>query len=121
MKLARVTTSHIRAVTGSTFVSTLSWVICGYCTAVVTGMVDALHFNFVEPRGLAAVPGNLLLGLLVCAALLGTITGSLAARRVAETLGRKLPIIIAAVLFFVSALGSAFPEWRSGSSRCAAT
>lgn len=111
MNLARVTTSHIRAVTGSTFVSTLSWVLCGYCTAVVTGMVDALHFNFVAPRALAPVPGNLLLGLLVCAALLGTITGSFAARRIAESLGRKLPIIIAAVLFFVSALGSAFPEF----------
>jgi SP family xylose:H+ symportor-like MFS transporter len=110
MKLAKVTSSHIKAVTGTTFVSTLSWLLCGYCTAVVTGVVDALHFNFVAPRGFDTVPGNLLLGLLVCAALLGTITGSLAARWIAETLGRKLPIIIAAVLFFVSAVGSAFPE-----------
>jgi SP family xylose:H+ symportor-like MFS transporter len=110
MIATRVTTGHIKAVTGSTFVSTLSWVLCGYCTAVVTGVVDALNFNFVAPRALEPVPAHLLLGLIVCAALLGTITGSLAARRVAETMGRKLPIIIAAVLFFVSAIGSAFPE-----------
>ena len=46
----------------------------------------------------------------MCAALLGTILGALAARRTAELLGRKRPMILAAVLFLVSAFGSAFPE-----------
>ena len=34
MKLAKVTTSHIHAVTGTTFVATLSSLLFGYCTAV---------------------------------------------------------------------------------------
>jgi SP family xylose:H+ symportor-like MFS transporter len=53
---------------------------------------------------------NALLGLTVCAALGGTILGALVARRSAELLGRKKPMILASVLFLVSALGSAFPE-----------
>jgi SP family xylose:H+ symportor-like MFS transporter len=53
---------------------------------------------------------NALLGLTVCAALGGTILGALFARRTAELLGRKRPMILASILFLVSAFGSAFPE-----------
>ena len=35
MKLAKVSTSHIQAVTGTTFVATLSSLLFGYCTAVI--------------------------------------------------------------------------------------
>jgi MFS transporter, SP family, xylose:H+ symportor len=110
MKHAKVTTSHIRAVTGTTFVSTLSWLIGGYYTAQVTGVVDALDHNFIAPRGLPETAANLLLGFTVCSALAGTIFGALIARRAAELLGRKRSMIIAAILFLVSAFGSAFPE-----------
>jgi MFS transporter, SP family, xylose:H+ symportor len=110
MKLAKVTTSHIKAVTGTTFVSTLSWLLCGYTYAVIAGVVTALDHNFVAPRGLGETAAHLLLGFTVCSILLGTICGSLLARTVAEKLGRKRPIIIAAVLFVLSAVGSAFPE-----------
>jgi SP family xylose:H+ symportor-like MFS transporter len=111
MKNAKVTTSHIQAVTGTTFVSTLSSLLFGYCTAVICGVVDAIDYNFIAPRGMHAAAANLLLGFTVCAALLGTIIGALCARRAAEMLGRKRPMIIAAVLFLASALGSAFPEF----------
>ncbi len=110
MKLAKVSTSHIQAVTGTTFVSTLSSLLFGYCTAVISGVVGAIDFNFIAPRGLHGTAANLLLGFTVCAALLGTIIGALCARWAAELLGRKRPMILAAVLFLVSALGSAFPE-----------
>jgi len=110
MKNAKVTTSHIRAVTGTTFVSTVSWLIGGYYTAQVTGVVDALEHNFVAPRGLPETAASLLLGFTVCSALAGTIFGALIARRAAELLGRKRSMIIAAMLFLVSAFGSAFPE-----------
>jgi SP family xylose:H+ symportor-like MFS transporter len=53
---------------------------------------------------------NILLGLTVCAALGGAILGALLARNTAEWLGRKVPMILASVLFLVSAVGSAFPE-----------
>lgn len=111
MKLAKVSTSHIQAVTGTTFVSTLSSLLFGYCTAVICGVVGAIDHNFIAPRGMHETAANLLLGFTVCAALLGTIMGALFARRAAEMLGRKRPMIIAAVLFMASALGSAFPEF----------
>jgi SP family xylose:H+ symportor-like MFS transporter len=110
MKLAKVSTSHIHAVTGTTFVATLSSLLFGYCTAVICGVVDAINHNFILPRGMHETAANALLGLTVCAALAGTILGALSARRTAELLGRKRPMIIAAVLFLVSAFGSAFPE-----------
>ena len=110
MKLAKVSTSHIQAVTGTTFVATLSSLLFGYCTAVICGAVDAIDHNFIAPRGLHGTAANALLGLTVCAALGGTILGALTARRTAELLGRKRPMIVAAVLFLVSAVGSAFPE-----------
>jgi len=111
MKLAKVSTSHIQAVTGTTFVSTLSSLLFGYCTAVISGVVGAIEHNFIAPRGMNETAANALLGLTVCAALGGTILGALVARRSAELLGRKKPMILASVLFLVSAFGSAFPEF----------
>ena len=110
MKHAKVTTSHIRAVTGTTFVSTLSWLLGGYYTAQITGVVGALDHNFIVPRGLPETTANLLLGFTVCSSLLGTIFGAVIASRAAELLGRKRTMITAATLFLVSAFGSAFPE-----------
>jgi hypothetical protein len=91
MKLAKVSTSHIQAVTGTTFVSTLSSLLFGYCTAVISGVVGAIDHNFIAPRGMHETAANALLGLTVCAALGGTILGALSARRTAELLGRRRP------------------------------
>jgi SP family xylose:H+ symportor-like MFS transporter len=107
---AKVSASHIQAVTGTTFVSTLSSLLFGYCTAVICGVTGAIEHNFIAPRGMHETAANALLGLTVCAALAGTILGASFARRSAEALGRKRPMIIAAVLFLLSAFGSAFPE-----------
>jgi len=111
MKLAKVSTSHIQAVTGTTFVSTLSSLLFGYCTAVISGVLGAIEHNFIAPRGLHETAANALLGLTVCAVLGGTIIGALMARRTAALLGRKRPMILASVLFVISAFGSAFPEF----------
>jgi MFS transporter, SP family, xylose:H+ symportor len=110
MKLAKVSTSHIQAVTGTTFVATLSSLLFGYCTAVIAGAVASINHNFIEPRNLSHTAADALLGITVCSALLGTILGALIARPTAALLGRKRPMILAAVLFIVSAVGSAFPE-----------
>lgn len=110
MKLARVSTSHIQAVTGTTFVATLSSMLFGYATGVIAGAVGAIEHNFIAPRGLGTGLSNALLGLTVCSALLGTIIGALIARPTASLLGRKRPMIIAAILFLVSSVGSAYPE-----------
>jgi MFS transporter, SP family, xylose:H+ symportor len=110
MKLAKVSTSHIQAVTGTTFVATLSSLLFGYATAVISGAVGAIEHNFIAPRELSNTAANALLGLTVCSALLGTIIGALIARPTAALLGRKRPMILAAILFLVSAVGSAYPE-----------
>ena len=110
MRLGKVNSSHIRAVTGTTFVATLSSLLFGYCTAVIAGAVGAIDHNFILPRNLTGNAANALLGLTVCSALVGTILGALLARPAASLLGRKKPMILAAVLFVVSAVGSAYPE-----------
>jgi hypothetical protein len=38
MKHAKVSTAHIQAVTGTTFVATLSSLLFGYATAVIAGV-----------------------------------------------------------------------------------
>jgi SP family xylose:H+ symportor-like MFS transporter len=110
MKLAKVSTSHIQAVTGTTFVATLSSLLFGYATAVIAGAVSAIDHNFIAPLGLSNSAADALLGLTVCSALVGTIIGALLARPMASLLGRKRPMILASVLFLVSAVGSAYPE-----------
>src|SRR3954469_78526 len=107
MRHSRVSTSHVKAVTGTTFVATLSSLLFGYCTACIAGAVGAINANFIAPRNLPNSLADLLLGLTVCSALGGTILGAIAARPVAARLGRKRPMILAAVLFIVSAVGSA--------------
>jgi MFS transporter, SP family, xylose:H+ symportor len=111
MKPAKVSTSHIQAVTGTTFVSALSSLLFGYCTAGISGAVGAIEHNFIAPRHMHETAANFLLGFTVCAAVFGTILGALAARRTANLLGRKRPMIISAVLFLVSSFGCAFPEF----------
>jgi MFS transporter, SP family, xylose:H+ symportor len=110
MKLAKVSTSHIQAVTGTTFVATLSSLLFGYATAVIAGAIGAINVNFIAPRGLSHNVDDVLLGLTVCSALAGTIIGALLARPMASMLGRKRPMILASILFLVSAIGSAYPE-----------
>ncbi len=82
----------------------------GYATAVIAGAVGAIDHNFIAPRYLPHGTANALLGLTVCSALVGTIIGALIARPTAARLGRKRPMILAAILFLVSAIGSAYPE-----------
>jgi SP family xylose:H+ symportor-like MFS transporter len=110
MKLAKVSTSHIKAVTGTTFVATLSSLLFGYATAIIAGVVGAIDHNFITPRGLSNTASSVLLGLTVCSLLVGTIVGALIASPMADWLGRKLPMMLAAALFLVSAIGSAYPE-----------
>jgi SP family xylose:H+ symportor-like MFS transporter len=114
MKHAKVTTSHIQAVTATTFVATLSSLLFGYATAVIAGVVGSIEHNFIAPRQLGNTASDALLGLTVCSALVGTIIGALIARPTAALLGRKKPMIIAAVMFLVSAVGSAYPEMGLG-------
>lgn len=93
-----------------TLVATLGGLLFGYDTAVISGTVDSLEQFFIAPKGLSAAAANSLLGFTVSGALIGCIFGGLLGGIVSKRLGRKRGLIIAAILFFVSALGSAMPE-----------
>ncbi|HTJ77644.1 MAG TPA: D-xylose transporter XylE [Rariglobus sp.] len=94
-----------------TLIATLGGLLFGYDTAVISGAVGSLRAYFIDPRHLGdANEANSLLGFIVSSALIGCIIGGSIGGWVSSRLGRKRGLIVAAVLFFVSALGSAAPE-----------
>ncbi len=93
-----------------TLVATLGGLLFGYDTAVISGTVNSLKINFIDPRGLQETAANSLLGFTVSAALVGCILGGLLGGWIALKLGRRNGLIVAAVLLIISAIGSGFPE-----------
>ena len=100
-----------------TLIATLGGLLFGYDTAVINGAVDSLKAYFIDPRfsdlnNLAqANAANSLLGFVVSSALIGCIISGLAGGWVSTHIGRKRGLVIAAVLFLLSALGAAAPEF----------
>jgi SP family xylose:H+ symportor-like MFS transporter len=94
-------------VLGITLVATLGGLLFGYDTAVISGAVESLKVYLIIPNGL----GNFALGATVSSALIGCIIGGILSGIFSSRLGRKKSLMLAAVLFFIAALGSAFPEF----------
>ncbi len=91
---------------GSTVIAALGGLLFGFDTAVISGTTDALKAVFTLTSGQ--------LGFTVASALIGTIIGAMIAGRPADRFGRRLVLFAIAVLYFVSAVGSAFPwDWYS--------
>jgi MFS transporter, SP family, xylose:H+ symportor len=95
---------------GITLIATLGGLLFGYDTAVISGTVESLRINFIDPKGLTEFAANSLKGFAVSSALIGCIIGGLTGGVLASYLGRKKTLILAAVLLIISAVGSAFPE-----------
>jgi len=93
-----------------TLVATLGGLLFGYDTAVISGTVGSLEKFFVEPFGLSEMASNSKLGLVVSSALIGCILGGILGGWVSKTLGRRNGLVLAALLFLISAIGSAMPE-----------
>lgn len=93
-----------------TLVATLGGLLFGYDTAVISGTVSSLEHFFVLPFGLEETAANSRLGLVVSSALIGCIIGGLSGGIISKKFGRKNGLILAAILFLLSALGSAMPE-----------
>ena len=93
-----------------TIVATLGGLLFGYDTAVISGTVGSLDAFFIQPMGLSETAANSQLGFIVSSALIGCIIGGISGGLVSLKLGRKNGLILAAILFFISAMGSAFPE-----------
>ena len=110
-------TNHSAVVKGLTLIVTLGGLLFGYDTAVINGAVDSLKIYFVDPRftNLAnpaqANAASSLLGFVVSSALIGCVAGGLLGGWVSNKIGRKRGLIVAALLFLVSALGASAPEF----------
>ncbi|MCK9207433.1 MAG: D-xylose transporter XylE [Salinivirgaceae bacterium] len=93
-----------------TLTATLGGLLFGYDTAVISGTVESLKKVFIDPNGWPEAVANSQHGFLISSALIGCIIGGLIGGLVSLHLGRKRGLILAAILFLISAIGSAMPE-----------
>ncbi|HUN26775.1 MAG TPA: D-xylose transporter XylE [Steroidobacteraceae bacterium] len=93
-----------------TFVATLGGLLFGYDTAVISGAVSSIDANFIDPLHLSETARGSLSGWTVSSALFGCVIGSSVAGWASNALGRKGGLLVAATLFLLSAVGSAYPE-----------
>ncbi len=94
-------------VIGITLIATLGGLLFGYDTAVISGAEKSVQAYLIDGLGLS----TWIHGATISSALIGCIIGGAISGILASRLGRKKSLILAAFLFFISALGSAFPEF----------
>lgn len=87
-------------------VASLGGLLFGYDTAVIAGAEQSIQLYLIDSLGL----GSLVHGFTVSSALIGCILGALLSGLLSNKIGRRNTLVIAAILFFLSALGSAYPE-----------
>ena len=85
-----------------TLVATLGGLLFGYDTAVISGTVDFLQEHFQIT--------NMMLGLVVSSAIAGCMLGAAISGTISDRYGRKVALFIAALCFFISAIGTALPQ-----------
>lgn len=78
----------------------------------VSGLIIYNQFLLL-PNELTETMANSLNGFIISSALLGCIIGGSMGGYIAETMGRKKGLILAAVLFTISAVGSAIPDYMN--------
>lgn len=90
-------------------VAVIGGLLFGYDTAVISGAEKGLQAFFVGAGDFVYTDG--LHGITSSSALIGCIIGSAISGYLASNFGRKKSLILAGVLFFLSALGSYCPEF----------
>ena len=90
-----------------TLIAAIGGLLFGYDTAVISGAEKSLEVYFIDSLGLS----SFIHGATTSSALIGCIIGGLISGYFASKFGRKNSLIIASILFTVSALGSAYPEF----------
>ena len=94
--------SHVRAVSLIAAVAALGGLLFGYDTAVIAGTIGFLKEKFQLNAAME--------GWAVSCALIGCIIGAMIAGVLSDLFGRKKTLLLAAVLFLISAIGSALPR-----------
>jgi MFS transporter, SP family, xylose:H+ symportor len=91
---------------GSTLIAALGGLLFGFDTAVISGTTTALKSVYeLTPLGV---------GFAVASALIGTIMGSILVGPPADRIGRRRTLMVVGVLYFVSAVGTAYAwDWYS--------
>ena len=90
-------------------VAVLGGLLFGYDTAVISGAEKGLQAFFMGANDFTYSDG--MHGFTSASALIGCIIGSALSGFLATNLGRKRSLIVAGLLFFISALGSMEPEF----------
>lgn len=98
---------NMKFIAAITFVATLGGLLFGYDTAVISGAEKSIQAYLITSQGLS----SLVHGATTSSALIGCIIGGAIAGIFSRKFGRKKSLMIAAALFFVSALGSGYPEF----------
>ncbi len=89
-------------------VAVIGGLLFGYDTAVISGAEKGLQAFFM---GADFTYTDAMHGITSSSALIGCIIGSALSGLLASSLGRKRSLFVAGVLFFLSALGSYYPEF----------
>jgi len=89
-------------------VAVIGGLLFGYDTAVISGAEKGLQAFFMGASDFDY--SNAMHGFTCASALIGCIIGSAISGLLASRLGRKRSLFIAGILFFISALGSMYPE-----------
>lgn len=90
-----------------TLVATLGGLLFGYDTAVISGAEKSIQAFLIDGLNLS----SFVHGATVSSALIGCIIGGAISGILSSRIGRKNSLMVAAFLFFVSALGSGNPEF----------
>ncbi len=90
-------------------VAVLGGLLFGYDTAVISGAEKGLQAFFLGAQDFQYT--DFMHGFTSSSALIGCIIGSALSGLLATRLGRKRSLIVAGILFFISALGSMSPEF----------
>src|SRR4051812_13145890 len=94
--------SRTGKVVAISIIAALGGFLFGYDSAVINGANQAVfhHFN---------ITGSLFQGFIVAVALLGSAVGALVGGKLANSLGRKKTMLLAAFLFLIAGVGQAIP------------
>ena len=90
-----------------TLVAAIGGLLFGYDTAVISGAEASIRAYFIDSLGL----GSLAHGATISSALIGCIIGGFLSGYFTSKFGRKNSLMVAAILFIVSALGASYPEF----------